>query len=70
MSVKPLRQRRAHAVGVAVKRRGRLIRRIAEAVVWNQRSAGPPFDRDLVGRRYRWSHPTNQAASQISQTWV
>ena len=48
-------------------RHGRLIRRIAETVGWDQRSAGPPFDRDLVGRRYRWSHPTNHAASQIRQ---
>ena len=48
-------------------RHGRRIRRIAETIGWDQRSAGPPFDRDLVGRRYRWSHPTNHATSQISQ---
>ena len=32
-----------------------------DLVGWDQRSAGPQRARKMVGRRYRWSRPTNRA---------
>ena len=49
-------------------RHGRLIRRIAETVGWDQRSAGPRLDRDLVGLRIAPRHKLASRAHNSYQT--